>query len=213
MAQSKVAQVLTRKVGPAPLWAWVIAAVVGYVIYRNYSGGPSTPTDTTNALGAPRAGATGGLPANGDTGSAGGSGGGGIADNMSADLLSALGSQGFGTKDSYNTYAPSNVTQYGDYTFSPTTTTDYGTGNTFPPTGGTAAGNGTPVGVNGGVNVHDLFSGLPAPSPVPTPGPGVSGSAAAPSVAPRFQAGFANPPGFAFTTPGGRLEGHGAVVE
>jgi hypothetical protein len=128
------------------------------------------------------------------------------ADNLSADLLAALGQQGFGTKDSYNTYAP----QY-TYTYSPTTTTDYGSGNTFPPSGGTAPG---PI-PGPGPGVTPPGTTPPSPSPIPSPPPGLSGS----GLFPGFSSGgyLPTPSPLAgrstVVSPGGILVGHGGVVE
>lgn len=81
MAKSNV---LTRKVGPAPLWAWVAAAIVLYLVYRSFAKGASTGTTTGGALSVnPGAGTNGG-------GSDAASGQGSAADNLSSGLLEAL---------------------------------------------------------------------------------------------------------------------------
>jgi LysM repeat protein len=49
VAESKIGDVLTRKVGPLPGWAWVgVAAVGGYIYVRYRAANPSTDDDGTD---------------------------------------------------------------------------------------------------------------------------------------------------------------------
>jgi len=145
---SKLKATLTRKVGPAPVWAWVLAAVLAYMAYRAYQGSGAAAGTGAVSTGSPSQQ----VPASGS--SVGASGAGSSADNLPADLLQALQPS---TKDSYNTYAPSQV-----YTYAPTSSIDYGSGNTFPPSGGTAPGT-APNGVPGPASY-----GPTAPTPLPS---------------------------------------------
>lgn len=83
--------VLTRKLGPAPVYVWVIAAAGLYLGYRYLRGtgtaGGATSSAPSDSSGIPQTvNGTGGTS---DSGSAGG-GGASAADSLSADLLSTL---------------------------------------------------------------------------------------------------------------------------
>lgn len=153
---SKAAQILTRKIGPAPLWGWVVAAIVAFLVFRYAKaagGGAASPQPTTSGgTGSDLSGSGGGAVTGG--GSAGGASGGVDA----AGLLQALSNGTFGVHDAYNTYAPTTTT-----TYAPTTTIDYGSGNSFPPAGGTAPGGGP--GVGGGVTVVEPPTGATGTPP------------------------------------------------
>lgn len=92
-AARKATNVLTRKLGPAPVYVWIIAAAGLYLGYRYLAGGSTTassgssPASTGDTSGIPQTTSGGGGSA--DTGASGG-GGATAADSLSADLLSTL---------------------------------------------------------------------------------------------------------------------------
>jgi hypothetical protein len=146
---------VTRKVGPAPVWVWLIVAVVGYYVYKNH-------VPAAAAAASPNVQASG--TTQGDAGLGNASGG------LTADLIAALAGN-FGVHDAYNTNSWSTVDSH-DIT---TTTTGptYGTGPTYPspgytppsPGGSPYPGGGT---TGGGGGYYDPTTGTnTAPSPVP----------------------------------------------
>ena len=108
---AKVPAAVTRKVGPAPVWLWVVAVVLLYMVYQRFGGAGSA-----SAASAPAVQATGASQGDG--------GGGNGAGSLTADLLAALGQTG--VHDAYNTWSWSTVDSH-DVT---TTTT---TGDTAAP--------------------------------------------------------------------------------
>lgn len=85
--------VLTRKIGPAPVYVWALAAVAGYLLYRHFAGAAASPSavavapSTGDTSGATGAAGTGG---SGDSGAGIGGGGASPVDSLSADLISQL---------------------------------------------------------------------------------------------------------------------------
>lgn len=78
---------LTAKVGPFPVWAWVLAALAGYLAYRRFAGGGSSTATLSPTATSADSNAT---PVGLDSGSPPASGAGGPAGNVSDDLLSQL---------------------------------------------------------------------------------------------------------------------------
>lgn len=155
---------ITRKVGPLPVWAYAALLLLAYVLYRHYKGGTtsSAPTDTTQTA------ANTYVPG---FDAAGAGGGGGIGDTS---LPNTVNNYYYGTQGS--TQADGGGTSSG------TTSTGSGTGGPQrgggpsgegPPGGGTTVtgapipGTGYGHGVDSGVPISH-YSYTPAVSPIVT---------------------------------------------
>jgi len=75
---------LTKKAGPAPVWVWLVVALVGYYVYTHYISGSAATSSQSPAA------SVGTGTNSGDTTSAPASGQGAAVDNVSADLLSQM---------------------------------------------------------------------------------------------------------------------------
>lgn len=89
-AAKKSGNPLSKKIGPAPVWLWIILTVVFWYIYKHFT----TTTSANAATMGPGGVNTGTSSAGLGSTSAPASGQGSSADNLNADLLGLLGSFG-----------------------------------------------------------------------------------------------------------------------
>lgn len=87
MPAASAKSIVMRKVGPAPVWVWVVSALVVWFLYRRFfAGGTSASQGSPSSIGTGTYDA-GAVPTGGG---AAASGGGSAADNLSADLIAQL---------------------------------------------------------------------------------------------------------------------------